>query len=125
MKLDAKPAKGSVPVLPGAKELLPSTRGWWKTVWTSPMAAVYLEADVPALARLAVLIDRLERGEGGGGARLLGEIRSLGDRFGLSPLSRRRLQSEIEQAAGEHEVQSAGGGDERWGTKSHGSGFLP
>src|SRR5436309_546039 len=87
-----------LPALPGARELLPSTREWWKTVWASPMAAVYLEADVPALARLATLVDRQERGEAG--SRLLGEIRSLEDRFGLSPLARRRLQWEVEQASG-------------------------
>jgi hypothetical protein len=106
--------KGTRPELPGAKELLPSTREWWATVWSSPMAVVYLEADVPALARLAVLVDRLERGEGGGGARLLAEVRSLEDRFGLSPLARRRLQWEIEQATGEHVDQSTSDGDERW-----------
>ncbi len=100
-----------VPVLPDSELLLEETRAWWVTVWSSPMAAVYLEADVPVLARLAGLVDRVHRGESG--ARLLTEIRSLEDRFGLSPLARRRLQWEVERAtgsappAGEEE-------DERW-----------
>jgi len=60
------------------------------------MAAVWLEADVPALARLARLLDLL--GEGEPSALLLAEVRHLEDRFGLSPLARRRLQWEIAQA---------------------------
>ena len=92
-------ARPSPPELPGAENPLPETRAWWETVWTSPMAAVYLDADVPALARLATLVDRLHRGDAG--ARLLAEIRSLEDRYGLSPLARRRLQWEVERAGGE------------------------
>lgn len=61
------------------------------------MAAVYLDADVPALVRLARLIDQDSRGLADGVTR--SEIRQLEDRFGLSPLSRRRLQWEIDQAA--------------------------
>jgi hypothetical protein len=76
-----------------------STRAWWKTIWASPMAAVWLEADVPALTRLARLLDLL--GEGEPSALLLAEVRHLEDRFGLSPLARRRLQWEIAQASDE------------------------
>lgn len=85
------------PKLPACKPaLLASTKAWWATVWASPMAAVYLDADVPALVRLARLIDMDSRGLADGVTR--SEIRQLEDRFGLSPLSRRRLQWEIDQA---------------------------
>jgi hypothetical protein len=84
---------------PAPKGLSPAARSWWKTVWQSPLAAAYIEADVPALARLAGLIDRVHRGEEG--SRLLGEIRALEDRFGLSPLARRRLQWELQTAESE------------------------
>ncbi len=107
--LPAKAGK-QAPKLPGADDLLEETRQWWSTVWASPMAVVYLDADVPALARLAGLIDRTGRGESG--SKLLSEIRSLEDRFGLSPLARRRLQWEVEQAT--PGTASAPDDEERW-----------
>jgi hypothetical protein len=110
-KAERLPVKAGrkAPPLPEAERMLPPTRAWWATVWSAPMAAVYLDADVPALARLATLIDRMNQGESS--SRLLSEIRSLEDRFGLSPLARRRLQWEVEQAAA---VSSPAGDEERW-----------
>jgi hypothetical protein len=104
----AKGAEEAGPRLPNP-DVLPETVEWWETVWASPMAAVWLEADVPALARLAGLVERLHRGDSS--SRLLSEIRALEDRFGLSPLARRRLQWEIEQA--HSEAKPAGEGQER------------
>jgi hypothetical protein len=78
---------------------LASTRDWWETVWASPMAAVYEDADVPALVRCARLIDTDTRKPD---PKLGAEIRQLEDRYGLSPKARRHLQWEIvtaEQAA--------------------------
>lgn len=83
-------AKRKTPTLPGAARYSKATRAWWATVWASPMAAVWLEADVPALVHLAGLVDLLGQGEVT--AMVLAEIRQLEDRFGLSPLARRRLQ---------------------------------
>jgi hypothetical protein len=74
------------------------------------MAAVWLEADVPALVRLAGLVDQVGSGESS--AVVLSEIRQLEDRFGLNPLARRRLQWELEQA-GEPEAEPVEQ-DERW-----------
>jgi hypothetical protein len=85
------------PTLP--KGFSPAARKWWATVWASPMAAVWLDADVPALVRLATLVELLDQGEAT--AMVLTEIRQLEDRFGLSPMARRRLQWEVEQAADE------------------------
>lgn len=115
VRLPAEPVKRTkAPTLEGADVLLPSTLEWWRLVWSSPVAAQYLDVDVPALSRLAVLMDRAARGELG--ERVLGELRLLEDRFGLNPVSRRRLQWELEQAGAENTSASAtvSGGDARW-----------
>jgi hypothetical protein len=83
------------PALP--KGFSPAARKWWATVWASPMAALWLEADVPSLVRLAALVDLADSGDMA--PQVLAEIRQLEDRFGLSPLARRRLQWELEQTA--------------------------
>jgi hypothetical protein len=44
---------------------------------------------------------------------VLAEIRQLEDRFGLSPLARRRLQWEVDRAAGA-EAEPAANQDGRW-----------
>lgn len=113
VKLPAGPTR-EVPVLPHADELLASTREWWMTVWSSPMAAAYVDADVPGLARLARLVDKAERD--GLTATVLSELRMLEDRYGLNPVSRRRLQWELQRAGDQDEVPAnqAATGDERW-----------
>lgn len=73
-----------------------ATKKWWKLIWDSPMAAVWLESDVPALIRLGHLIELTEKVKVS--ALIVGEIRQIEDRFGLSPKSRRMLQWEIAQA---------------------------
>lgn len=73
------------------------------------MASEWLDADVPALARLARMIDRANRGEPT--ATLILAITGLEDRFGLSPLARRRLRWELEQA--HSEAKPAGEDQER------------
>src|SRR5438093_722418 len=73
------------------EEVTRGTRGGRSpTVWASPMAHQWLDADVDALRRLAWMIDTVNRGEGT--AALDGEARQLEDRFGLSPVARRRLE---------------------------------
>ena len=72
----------------------PETKTFWKEVWASPMAAEYLDADVPGLVLLARLIDRFNYGD----TDLAAEIRLQRQCFGLTPLDRRRLQWEIERA---------------------------
>jgi len=83
---------------------------YWETLWASPMAVNFTEADIQSLTRLAVLVDDRARADSGDGLieiidtwhdgselRVLvgefkgdGEIRQLEDRFGVSPLARRR-----------------------------------
>jgi hypothetical protein len=74
-------------------------RAYWAALWSSPMAAVYAKADTFALTRLCSLVDERDRFQRGDLERFDGdaEIRQLEDRFGLSPLARRRLQWEIEE----------------------------
>lgn len=94
--LPAEGAKRKAPALPRKSPTwLAETREWWKTLWASPMAVAYVAADVPTLIRLARLVDDANRGEAT--AAIHAEIRQLEDRFGLSPMARRRLQWEIEQ----------------------------
>jgi hypothetical protein len=76
------------------------------------MAAMYLDADIPALSRLAVLVDRAASGELG--ERVLGELRLLEDRFGLNPVSRRRLGWEVDTDRGKAAASSAGEDESRW-----------
>lgn len=85
-----------IPRLPKDEEWTDVGRSYWRTLWTSPMAAVYVDADVTALVRLTRLV-QLSYAENLRGD-VLAEIRQLEDRFGLSPLSRRRLMFEIDRA---------------------------
>jgi hypothetical protein len=71
----------------------PATKKWWKLIWESPMAAVWLESDIHALTRLGNLIELQAKGKIS--AIMVGEIRQIEDRFGLSPKSRRMLQLHI------------------------------
>ena len=107
------PAKHrKAPPLPGADAMLKSTLDYWAKIWRSPMSAVWLEADEPALERLAQLVDSVATGDAS--AIVLSEIRQLEDRFGLSPLARRRLQWELDQVTQAEPKQVEQGDDDRW-----------
>ena len=82
---------------PNAKPAwLDSTKSWWNALWDSPMATTYMEADLPALLRLAEMVDARARGDLGATETVA--MTALEDRFGLNPKSRRALQWEIAQA---------------------------
>ena len=71
---------------------------WWAKLWTSPMATEYLEVDFEDLVELAKLRDDLAKvRDPMKRPKLMTEIRIQGQRFGLSPLDRRRLQWEIDK----------------------------
>ena len=83
------------------------TLAWWTSIWQSPMATEFLESDVHGLVMLAELWDafwKMPAKETRKRAALAQEIRMQGQRFGLSPIDRRRLQWEVERAetAGRH-----------------------
>lgn len=71
----------------------PDTVGFWREVWSSPMASEFIAADVPGLVLVARLIDKFNYGD----MSLAAEIRLQRQCFGLTPLDRRRLQWEIER----------------------------
>jgi hypothetical protein len=70
----------------------PRTVAFWKDVWSSPMAAEYLDADVHGLYILAELVDAFWRKPS---FVLAAEIRQQRQCFGLTPIDRRRLQWEV------------------------------
>lgn len=78
----------------------PMAVDFWDEVWSSPMAAEYLDADVPGLFILAALTDAYWKGvmQGRTGKELAAEIRLQRIDYGLTPIARRRLQWEVERA---------------------------
>lgn len=102
-KLPGGGRSGSVPALPDG-EWLDSTRSWWATLWRSPMAVAWEDADIDSLVRLARLRDDFRRGELPVSA--LGAMQQLEDRFGLSPKARRALQWEVSREEASQERQA-------------------
>ena len=96
--LSSTPPKDiAVPELPPGRDWLDATRTWWADVWSSPMAAEFVDgkADIHGLYILAVLVDQFWTSPS---EKLAGEIRLQRSCFGLTPMDRRRLQWEIERA---------------------------
>ena len=91
------------------------TRAWWRAVWRSPMAEEYLDADIHALYRLAVLVDMFWHEPT---KELAAELRLEQQCFGLTPIDRRRLQWEVERGeqastrTKQRQVRRAQAGDE-------------
>ncbi len=92
--LTTSPVPRVAPALPDGREWHPQTLAWWADVWRSPMASEFEQSDVHGLLILAVLVDEFWRKPHWTAAA---EIRLQGQRFGLSPIDRRRLQWEIER----------------------------
>jgi hypothetical protein len=79
------------------------TRRWWKDIWSSPQHSEFLRADLGALFRLAILVNKFWLT---GSLPVAREIRLMEHEFGLTPLSRRRLEwsvAQAEEAASRHE----------------------
>ena len=76
----------------------PNTIRWWETIWASPLSAEWVQADMPALLRLAALESRFWNAQDTGEAvRAHSEIRMGSMQFGLTPMSRRALQWEVKR----------------------------
>lgn len=71
----------------------PLTLAWWKDVWRSPMAPLFLEQDIHGLFVLAELVDQFWHAPSADAAK---ELRLQRGYFGLTPIDRRRLQWELE-----------------------------
>ena len=76
------------------------TRAWWKTIWDSPIAGEWVDADVPGLIVLAQLVEDFWRAEPAQRAKVAAEIRMQQREYGLSPFSRRQLQWEVKRVEG-------------------------
>jgi hypothetical protein len=92
------PASGSrpAPELPELEDASwhPMTVAWWRDVWASPMASEYVTADAHGLFRLAMLVNDFWSRPS---KDMAAEIRLQEQRYGLSPLDRRRLEWTVEQ----------------------------
>lgn len=73
---------------PGSPAWHPRTVAWWSSVWSSPMARRYLDADVHGLLMAAELVDLFWRAPS---ARLASELRKQLESHGLSASARKRL----------------------------------
>lgn len=94
-------ANPKIPALPKGRHWNSETRAWWKDVWSSPMAPEYDDSDFHAIQRLAMLVDVYYSASIEGDVsvmlKLAAEIRMQEQRFGLTPIDRRRLQWTIDQ----------------------------
>lgn len=70
------------------------TVDWWGRLWDSPQVGEFLQGDLGSLLRLASLIDQWWCTKKLNVAR---EVRVLEREFGLTPLSRRRLEWTVTQ----------------------------
>jgi hypothetical protein len=87
----------------------PQTRATWAEYWASPMATEWIEADVPKLIRLIVLVEDFWRAYTARDRKdLEGEIRLQETCFGLDPVARRRLEWELEKPEEEEKPPSPG-----------------
>ena len=76
----------------------PMVLEWWRDLWASPMAPEYDDADRHGLFELAMLRNDFWSAETARERKdAAAEIRLQDQRFGLSPIDRRRLQWEIER----------------------------
>ena len=76
----------------------PMVLEWWRDLWASPMAPEYDDADRHGLFELAMLRNDFWNATSLLDRKLAAtEIRLQDQRFGLSPIDRRRLQWEIER----------------------------
>jgi len=84
-----------LPSHPGGEAWHQMARQWWRDVWASPMQYEFLRGDEPALFRLVLLVNAFWSTQDLAVAR---EIRLMEREFGLTPLSRRRLEWSVAQA---------------------------
>lgn len=84
----------------------PMVTQWWADLWASPMAPEYDDSDRHGLFELAMLRNDFWLAESPSERKsAAAEIRLQDQRFGLSPIDRRRLQWEIERS---EQAQEAG-----------------
>lgn len=94
MILPARGRKGRIPKWPLATPATPAVTATWERLWRTPQAVAWERlAWTPLVARYALLLVEVERPDRP--VPLLGEVRQLEDRLGLSPMALARLRWEI------------------------------
>lgn len=88
-----------IPPLPAGRRWHKQVSDWWKRAWSSPMVPEWTESDIDALYMAARLMQMLwdDDCSPNEAKALAGEIRQLLAQCGLTPMSRRSLQWEIER----------------------------
>lgn len=92
--------KGRRPMIP-IRRAHRMTREFWASLWASPMASQYTDADVQGLMVLCLVVEDFWTAESARERReAAAEIRQQSVRFGLSPIDRRRLQWTLPKGQG-------------------------
>lgn len=93
-----------IPPLPGHpfaeddEDWHPNAKAMWADLWSSPMAPEYADSDIHGMYVLLALYDDFYKATSfSARAKIAAEIRLSGQRFGTSPLDRRRLEWTIAQ----------------------------
>lgn len=88
-----------IPPLPGHTAWLQAVQDWWERAWSSPMAPEWTASDVDAMYIAAGLMNQFWDPDTSANARVMSaaEIRQVLRECGLTPMSRRSLQWEIER----------------------------
>ena len=101
--LDADARVSRPPALPGAADLSPATRRWYRTWATSAQATLFTGTDWQRLHMLAPLVERyFEKHD----AKVLAEIRLNEEKLGATIVDRQRARVDIRRP----ELETAGAG---------------
>lgn len=98
--LKPAPKNPRIPALPTHIKWYPVVRDWWKRAWSSPMVPEWTDSDRDALYLAAGLMQQFWDPETPASSRTstAGEVRQIMCQCGLTPMSRRSLQWEVERA---------------------------
>jgi hypothetical protein len=104
------PKRGQVPALPKGPRWYPQVRDWWTRAWSSPMAAMWADADRDAMFLAARLQQQFWDPETSASTRnqTAAQIRSLFDQCGLTPMARNRLGWDLPDPDEKPETGSSG-----------------
>ncbi|MCV7306626.1 phage terminase small subunit [Mycobacteroides immunogenum] len=99
LKAQANP---TIPDLPKGTRWHQQVQDWWKRAWSSPMVPEWTDSDIDSLYMVARLMQLFWHSSTlpNECKALAAEIRQLLSQCGLTPMSRRALQWEIERGEG-------------------------
>lgn len=112
-----RPTEPIIPDLPpspgGRRRWRQSTRDWWASFWSSPMATqVDTDSEFHIILRYAILKDSLERATDEGlvdrMVKLSAELRMIEKDYGMTPMPRRSLQWQIDWSQDRNDARNQG-----------------